>query len=177
MKKLAIVAVAMTLITGMGFASSLAIPWFVDFAPHEPGAGLPPASGVASVVYLKNNTGEEVVARIEYFTSTGVAIGPAPDEAGGPGNSFAIAALASVGARLGGTDTTSEASPGGADIPNRPLGTDGGNDGKKNGSARISWVGDPGDIQGSIVTWDASGRATGGVSAIYGYSHLLPAGN
>jgi hypothetical protein len=177
MKKLAIVAVAMTLITGMGFASSIAIPWFVDFAPHEPGTGLPPASGVASVVFLKNNTGEAITARIEYFTATGNAIGPNSHEAGGPGNSFSIAALASVAARLGGTDTTSEASPGGADIPNRPLGTGGGNDGKKNGSARITWIGDAGDIQGAIQAWDASGRSSAGVAAVFGYAHLLPAGN
>ena len=175
MKKLTIVAVAMTLITGMAFASSLAIPWFVDFAPHD--GAIPPTSGVASFLYLKNNTATPVTARIEYFTGTGTAIGPDPHESGGPGNSFSIAALASVGARLGGTDDIQEASPGGRDVPNRPLGTDGGNDNKKNGSAVITWVGDPGDIQGQLTTWDSSGRAANGLNAVFGYAHLLPSGN
>ena len=162
MKKVAIFAVAVALLTGTAMASSIAVPWFVDNAAVA--SGLPPAAGITSILYLKNNTTEDIEATIQYFTSTGVPMGPfAPGE-----NTFSITALASIGARLVEDDSSQEASPGGRDVPNRPrTGVAGDAEFKKNGSAIVQWVGAPSDIQGQLTTWQAGG---------IGYAHLLPAG-
>jgi hypothetical protein len=174
MKKLGLVVVAMAMITGVAFANSISIPWYVDFAAAD--GTLPPAAGgIASAVFINNSTGSDIVAHIRYFTQTGADIGPEDHNSGGSGNSFNVPALSTVAARLAVDDEVQEASPGGRDIPNRPLDGDG-NDGKKNGSAVITYVGAAGDLNGQITTWDSSNIGTGGTAAIYGYQHVLESG-
>lgn len=167
MKKLSItLALVLTLGAGVAFASSLAIPWFVDNSPA--GSGWPPTSRNTTLVYLKNNTEDDITAEIEYFAPDGTPLGPAA-----PANTFVLPAKATtyfrpaiddpVGSLPGGL-------PGGQEnavalaVPNRPITTE---QPQKNGSITISWVGGPNDIQGMVAT------AGPNIS----YAHLLPPGN
>lgn len=163
MKKLSTVMM-MALIGGMAFASSLGIPWFVDNAPDSQGGAWPPTQGTRTYIYLHNNTTHPIVCSIAYYNAEGQFVGP-QDDPNTPydDTTFEIPALSTVAyapvADLGpaGGETTAAAA-----IPNRPL-----TDGKKNGSAVITWAGAPNDIQGMLATANPS----------LSYAHLLPSGN
>lgn len=170
MKKLGLVMSVMVVLAGLAYASSLAIPWFADNAPPDvgwpPKADLPRAQSV-TLIYLKNNTDDVLTAEITYFSETGENLGPEF-----PDNTFSISPKASVafrpvaidpigtleGGKLGGLEGAE-----GVAVPDRPRDEDT----KKNGSATISWVGGPTDIQGMVAT---AGNAMS-------YAHLLPPGN
>ncbi len=164
MKKLGLVLTVMVALAGVAYASSLAIPWFVDNA--LPGAGWPPAAKNTTLIYLKNNTDDVLVAEITYYSAEGVNLGPEY-----PANTFAIDPKASVafrpvvadpiGALPGGTLLGLEG-PAGIAIPDRPVDVDT----KQNGSAVVSWTGGPTDVQGMLAT----------TSMALSYAHLLPPG-
>ena len=164
MKKLGLVLTVMVALAGVAYASSLAIPWFVDNA--LPGAGWPPAAKNTTLIYLKNNTDDVLVAEITYYSAEGVNLGPEY-----PANTFAIDPKASVafrpvvadpnGTLPGGTLLGLEG-PAGIAIPDRPVDVDT----KQNGSAVVSWTGGPTDVQGMLAT----------TSMALSYAHLLPPG-
>ena len=163
MKKLSTVMM-MALIGGMAFASSLGIPWFVDNAAESQGAAWPPTQGTRTYIYLHNNTTDDIVCSIAFYSAEGQFVGP-QDDLNTPydDTTFVIPALSTLAyapvADLGSTGGESAAA---AAIPNRPL-----PDGKKNGSAVITWAGGPNDIQGMLAT----------ANTLLSYAHLLPPGN
>ena len=179
MKK--VLLVALMLGASVAFASSLCVPWFVDNAPV--GAGYPPQlKGTMTLVYLHNNTAADITCTIAYFTSSGVSIGPAA-----PDNTFVVPIASSVGFRPVRYDPST--SPGGQEssvavaIPDRPMGTEGGNDNKKNGSIKIEWAGANTDIQGMVTMVGVQNmplditNPTGPKGTLMNqYGHLLPPG-
>lgn len=164
MKKLGLVLTVMVALAGVAYASSLAIPWFVDNAAA--GAGWPPAAKNTTLIYLKNNTDDVLTAEITYFSAEGANLGPEF-----PANTFSINPKASVafrpvvadpnGTLPGGTMNGLESEAGLA-IPDRPTDVDP----KLNGSAVVSWTGGPSDVQGMLAT----------TSLALSYAHLLPPG-
>lgn len=174
MKKLTVVAI-MALVGSVAFASTLSVPWFVDNAPVN--VGIPSsADGTTGIVTLHNNLSTNVTCAIAYYTQNGASIGPSP----AAGNTFVIPALSSVAFRPYQDDPSAAETPYGQEsevaraIPNRPRGTENGNDNKKNGSLVISWVGHPQAVQGTCCLY---GRVTqDGTKLISNYSHLLPPG-
>lgn len=173
MKKLSIVAVALVLGAGIAYASSLAIPWFVDNAPTP--TAYPPVGGTLGLIYLKNNLDTPVIADIVYVNQEGQVLGPFEN------NTFEIPALATVAFRPTMDDPVAA---GGQEsevarlVPNRPRSEGGAPipgtdpplvDARKNGSATISWIGGDKDIQGMIVQ-------VGGTGGALSYAHLLPPG-
>lgn len=182
----------LTLVGGatIAVASSLGVPWFVDGAPAAnfiPGV----TSGVTGIVYLKNNAATPMVCSIEYFSQTGVPLGPANNSTlADQNNTFVIPPNASVAFRPNTHDP--DTTPGGQEsplavlVPNRPnTGVNAAratvgqvNDRKNNGSITISWTGDPTDVQGTFVYYQtfipASGDARFPTTITYG--HLLPPG-
>ena len=172
MKK--VLVIALMLGTGLAYASTMGVPWFVDNAAI--GSNPPAAVGTLAIVYVKNMATEVTNVTIEYFTQTGVSLGPAAGS-----NTFDIEPGASVAFRPVATDSIVE----GATyllVPNRPRTTAGGGDTKKNGSILFTWSGGPNDIQGSYkmvacTNHDVSGTDPTVVYMLSGYGHLLPAGN
>lgn len=165
MKKLSLVVVALLIGAGIAYASSISIPWFVDQA--DAGAGWPPVDRTTTLIYLKSNVDEVVTCEITYFSEDGVNLGPEF-----PANTFTINPKSAVafrpvvadpiGTLPGGTTLGLEGAQGLA-VPDRPRDVDA----KKNGSASISWVGGPNDVQGMVAT----------TSKALSYAHLLPPGN
>ena len=174
MKKALVVMVALA-VGGMAFASSLSVPWFVDTAPV--GAKFPPTTnGVTGLVYLHNNQATQAVCSIEYFTAAGVGIGPAA-----PGNTFVIEPNASLAFRPVTSDPATI--PGGQEntasgwlVPDRPMGTAGGNDNKKNGSLVVTWLGEGTDVQGVYITNQFKVQGDSAVGKLVSYAYLLPPG-
>lgn len=190
MKSLGVLALALLGGTTVAVASSLGVPWFVDGAPAAnfiPGM----TKGVTGIVYLKSNVGYALNCSIEYFSQSGVPLGPANNTSlADQNNSFVIPPYASVAFRPVATDPDS--TPGGQEsslavlVPNRPkVGVNSVratvgqvNDGKDNGSITISWTGVPTDVQGTFVYYQTfipnSGDARFPTTLTYG--HLLPPG-
>jgi len=80
MKKVMMMMVIMALMGGVAFAASLSIPWFADNA--KAGDGWPPKeAGVATIVYLKNNTADPIECKIAYYSNVGDPLGPFPGTA------------------------------------------------------------------------------------------------
>jgi len=188
MKKLAILAVALTVGVGVAFASSLSVPWFVDNAPQY--NGIPgKKAGVTGIVTLKSNRTDTVVCSITYVNQDGVVLGPFP-----PNNTFTIAPLSALAFRPveHDPDPTAGGQPGGQEgsqgvvVPDRPRSPDSVTpipgtspptvDLKKNGSITVSWTGGPQDIQG-IVTWFQSAiDPISGATITFSYGTVLPPG-
>ena len=182
MKKLIIVTLLLS-IAGIAFASSLAIPWFVD--TRKTGTGMPPSiATTVGLIYLKNTTDEVVTCNIEYFTQTGTAIGPPS-----PGNTFTINPKASIAFRPVASDPSTLTPQGGQEdvlsgwlVPDRPPWGNStgiimpGNDDKINGSARIEWMGGPGDVQGIFLWTQSAVQDDTTVKKIVSWAHLLPPG-
>ncbi len=160
-------------------ANTINVPWYVDAA--GPATAIPPRDGLtATLVYLHNNRSESLVCTMEYYTQDDVYIGPFD----APAAQFTVPANASIAFRPVADDPASvprgqEAPPARA-VPNRPMGTDNGNDNKKNGVIVIRWNGSPYDVQGvSSMVASPSGMepATSdnpnGMSGI-AFSYLLP---
>jgi len=147
----------------------LSVPWYVDTAGA---AQRLPANDlkITSIIYLHNNLSEDMPAAIEYYTQDGVFIGPA-----WPDNYFLVPARATIAFRPVADDPDSVAggqeAPVGQAVPNRPMGTAGGNDNKANGSIVIRWQGDTGDLQGTVEKWRKLNE-----NAVYSKAILLPPG-
>ena len=183
MKKLGIIAATIALCASV-YASSLAVPWFVDTAPAA--NGVPGKSvGVTGIVVLKSNRTDTLTCSIDYFTANGVELGPFA-----PNNTFNISPLSSLSFRPVANDPSS--TPGGQEsseavlVPNRPLSPDtntpipGTNpptiDTKKNGSITISWSGGDQDVQGLVTYFQTSVDPTSGDTVTFSYGTLLPPG-
>ena len=180
MKKLIVVTLMLS-IAGIAFASSLALPWFVD-NPNKLATGLPPSvKGTVGVVYLKNNTNEVTTCSIAYYTQGGLAIGPPS-----PGNTFAIQPKASLAFRPCAYDPDTvvggqEAVDAGLLVPDRPphgnsslLPVVPGNEAAKmNGSAVVTWLGEGSDVQGIYVSMQTTGAPA---LKVLSWAHLLPPG-
>jgi len=147
----------------------LSVPWFVDTAGAA--QGIPAADNeTTTVVYLHNSTGRDLAAAIGYSTSTGVFIGPR-----WPDNYFLIPAQSTVAFRPVADDPASVRGGQETDlallVPNRPMGADGGNDNKRNGSLVVRWYGNPSDVQGILKEWRQSDD-----DSVYSNAVLLPPG-
>jgi len=177
MKKMMVVAIL--ILGGVAFASSLSVPWFVDNAPAN--TFYPPrAGGIQGIVYLHNNQTSDLTCSIEYFTSSGFTMGPAAPE-----NTFVIKASATLAFRPVANDPVGTATPGGQEnvsagwlVPNKPtVGTDVIPDGtgtKTNGSCVVRWMGVSTDVQGIMVqTFNIDNSASG---RLLQYGTLLPPG-
>ena len=165
MKKLIVLALLATL-AGGAYASSVAVPWFTDFAGEAATGGDYPPSvaglfGLKSSTYvtLKNNTEDALMCEIIYTDKVGTDMTPAV-------NTFTIAAQAAIGFRPYRDDNTE--APAGL-VPNctvvEPwtLGSV-----LPAGSAKVSFVGDPKDVQGMVTMYDTTLNASS--------SYLLPEG-
>ena len=174
MKKALVVMMALT-VGGLAFASTLSVPWFVDTAPAA--AKFPPrVNGVTGIVFLHNNTVTPKLCSIEYFTQTGTGIGPES-----PDNTFIIAPQASLAFRPVASDPDSvgggqEAVDAGWLVPDRPMGTTGGNDNKANGSLVITWLGENTDVQGVYIMNQYVVQPDSAAGKLVSYAHLLPPG-
>ncbi len=143
MKRFTVLATALAIGVGSAFASSINVPWYVDFPTQNVDFGDPVATGFnldfVSIVYLKNNTEETLVCTIEYFAPGGTQLGPIdpsltddPDgdginNFGELGNTFTIAPLSALAFRPVADDPNDPAtSPSGQEqsqglgVPNRP---------------------------------------------------------
>ena len=174
MKKALVIMVALA-VGGVAFASSLSVPWFVDTAPT--GAKFPPkVSGVTALIYLHNNKASVVTCSIGYYTAAGTSIGPAA-----PNNTFVIQPNASLAFRPVVSDPATvgggqENTAAGWLVPDRPMGTAGGNDNKPNGSLVITWLGEGTDVQGMFLSEGHVVQSDSTVGKIISYAHLLPPG-
>lgn len=183
MKKLGIIAATIALCASV-YASSLAVPWFVDTAPAA--NGVPgKAPGVTGIVVLKSNRTDTLTCSINYFNPNGTELGPFA-----PNNTFVIEPLSSLSFRPVATDPSTVA--GGQEstlavlVPNRPISPDtntpipGTNpptvDTKKNGSITISWSGGNQDVQGIVTYFQTSVDPTSGATVTFSYGTLLPPG-
>ena len=183
MKKLGIVAIALVIGTSMAVASSISIPWFIDNAPEANKVpGINP--GVMTLVTLKSQVGgDPLECSIEYYASDGTALGAKNPDVNLPvgQNTFTISAFSALQFRPVQTDpsavtidprTGGNGAAGGQEgaqgvlVPDRPLDVDP----KANGSATISWVGEPHYVGGQVTVIQTT--ADGGLIP---YAHLLGA--
>jgi len=184
MKKLGIIAATLAMCTGIAYASSLAVPWYVDTAPVA--NGVPgKAAGVTGSVILKSNRTDTVICTITYYSPEGDELGPYP-----PNNTFAIDPLSAISFRPVVTDPST--TPGGQEsatgvlVPNRPRSVDnvtpipGTNppviDTKRNGSITISWSGSDTDVQGIVTYFQTATDVNTGATVTMSYGTLLPPG-
>jgi hypothetical protein len=184
MKKASVVVVMLLVGAGIAYASSIAVPWFID-DPTTVAPGYPPNTSVMTLIYLNNTTSDEITFEILYFNDAGVELGPYP-----PNNDFVIPPKASVGFRPCAIDPTpgtngtyvdwngvsipftgavgGQESLTAAVIPNRPQGVSTDlSTWTGNGSCTISWQGLPSDVQGCVVSLG------GGWAEGVCYAHLL----
>ena len=192
MKKLAILGLVLAVGTGVAFASSIGVPWFVDNQAEN--AGNPAtSSGTTGIITLKNMTDTQKTLEIAYYNAAGEFLGPLA-----PNNTFTVDAFSSLAFRPVATDpgkgvvdprdSLAETLGGGTEggqgvlVPNRPRSPDastpvyvgGPIDSKKNGSAVISWTGGPGDINGMTSSFNM--LIEGSAKTTMSFGHLLPAG-
>lgn len=188
MKKFFTAAVATTAVSMMAFASSLNVPFFVDWEQI----------GASGFIGLKNNTNEAIVVSVFYRDGNGDARTPGPPATGGnfgdefpnaapgtynsdPGNTFLLDANQAVGFRPASNSDPKGPVPGeDEDLPAIPkmMGSNiwvngtvqegAGEFPPFNGSAEIRWmtVNSASDIQGRYLQFG------GGSSSAY----LLPPG-
>lgn len=202
MRKVTLLILTGVVGVSVALASSLSIPWFFDNAPA--GNGLPgKANGATNLVYLKSNVDTTLVCSIEYYNGRGEWLGPpapyntftiAPKSALAFRPSVLDPAVSGSIVRLnpatGQPETiTFNAMPGaqegaqGVRVPDRPQSPDANTpiawagivDTAKNGSAVISWVGGPNDIQGANTNF-VTVIEPNGSRVTLSYGHLLPPG-
>ena len=157
MKKLTLVMLLLAVGAGIAYASSLSVPWFVDQGPTA--ANFPPDRAIdgapgkcqAGLVYLHNNNTDVITCSIEYYSATGIALGPAA-----PNNTFVIPASSTVAFRPVATDPASangQESDVALKVPNSPMDnpietSNGTKLAKGNGSLVVRWIGGSGAVQG-----------------------------
>ena len=184
MKKASVLVAMLMVGACVAYASSIAVPWFID-DPTTVAPGYPPSTSVMTLIYLNNTTADTIEFEILYFNDSGVELGPYY-----PNNTFTIPPKASVGFRPCAIDPTpgttgtyvdyngveipftgavgGQESLTAAVIPNRPQGVpEDLSTWTGNGSATISWTGDPSDVQGMVVSLG------GGWAEGVCYAHLL----
>lgn len=172
------------------FAASISIPWFVDNAPVKndiPGIN----TGTMSLIFLKSNVNTDLTLSIQYYNQEGTALAPIEDGSGTPYTTFILKAKSALAFRpvvidpaVNATYPLWSATPGviesvsggqesvqGVHVPDRDT-----SDGRKNGSATISWTGTSSDVQGQITTWFVSTQTPDGAYNVSTSSHLLPPG-
>ena len=153
MKK-ALVIMLVTSFASVAFASSLAVPFFLD----NGGNGWPIPDGTGGFIGIKNNTDREIQVGVEYTQANG---DDRTDRT--VTNTFPLGAGVAVSWRPLADDPVEGS---GQAVPNMTPWIPGTN--TPAGSARISWVGLPSDIQGryqqvtatdnsGVVTYDAMG--------------------
>ncbi len=148
MKKIAILSAVMLVGTGIAFASSLTVPFFLDSGVAVSGS-LTPSSGSSTFIALKNNTEGEIEVFVTYTRNDGSDVTP-------DANSFTLLANQTLGFRPFVDDTGAEGP--GAVVPNAEF---------NRGSAKFEWVGgEPTDIQGRLAEYQTNGS----------FSYLLPPG-
>jgi hypothetical protein len=195
MKKLSIIAITLMIGTSVVFASTIAVPWFVDNGPTA--SGSPAATdGTMTLITLKNTMGTTAECTITYYNAGGDELGPAALDGA---NTFSIAPLSSLAFRPvkfdPGNSVPVVGVPGGQEgtqgrlVPDRPMdyvleeavegegGSDVVIDTKKNGSATIYWDGPASQVQGQVA-FQQIGTPSGGTGArvMQAWGHLLPAG-
>ena len=171
MKKLIVLALLATLACG-AYASSVAVPWFSDFAAA--GTSVFPSNNpglfgvqMSTYITLKNNTTDELLCAITYSDAKGNDQTPAA-------NTFVIGANSVVGFRPV-ADDISEAPNAGSTpgpqylVPNATSNTDG-TDPLPAGSAKVEWVGGVKDVQGIVTLSNMS------AAVLSQSSYLLPEG-
>lgn len=205
MKKLGILAIALSVSATVAYASSLAIPWFEDNA--APGNDPGNINGIVGIVYLKSNVENQLTLTIEYFNEGGQSLGPQA-----PFNTFTIEAKSSLYFRPARIDPNPDVTAAdnvfirdnitgqqvqvtgvaggqegfqGVRVPDRPRSADASTpivghpdgliDTRNNGSITISWVGGPGDVQGAYSRLRTKTLGNGQVLQ-QSYGHLLPPG-
>ena len=137
MKKLAVAALALT-VASVAFASSLAVPFFLDN-----GVGAPLTAGNAGFIGIVNNTSDPIAMSVYYRDSDLVNRTPAM-------NSFTLGANAQMAWRPA-TEHAGSEGPG-VGVPDlNNLGD------KRGGSAILAWVGDPTNVQGRYYQVRANG--------------------
>ena len=176
MKKFAVVALVMAVGVSIAFGATLKVPWFVDNAINNPG-NPPPEDSTVGVVFLSNNTDDDIDATIRYFNLNGQELRTRE----WPNNTFVIPARASLAFRPYGDDD--DADPlhmeegAGKAVPNRSqtlLSGAAESPAKKNGSILINLT-DP-SVPASAVTGaytyiTRASAANGG--SVYSYGHLI----
>ena len=153
MKKFVVFAAVMIAVTGIAVASSLSVPFFLDNAPAD--GTFPPSAGNAAFIGIHNNTSSDIDVSIDYFDA---GQDGTVDQQTPAVTSFVLPANSSFSFRPVADDPTTEVAA--AVVPNMP-------GGEFAGSASLSWVGGPGDIQGRVVQINANGNQ---------HSFLLPPG-
>lgn len=172
MKKIGLIALALTVGASCAYAASIKVPWFIDNAAV--GAGIPPTGGddgfprTLTLVSLSNTTATVLECSIAYYDTLGNFIGP---DQNGSDNTFVIAPNATVQFRPvasdlvdGTTNPNGQESVAGNSVPNRPAGG-------KNGSITITYQGDAADMAG-IVQFYSQGTAR--ASAFSSAYSLIP---
>ena len=149
MKKLALFAGVVMLGAGVAFASSLNVPFFLDRAPND--GTFPPSANEGSYIGIHNNLSVDLEVAIQYFDNNANDATPA-------NNTFTLPANSTYSFRPVGDDPTVEGPA--AAVPNITTG--------KSGTATLTWVGGPNDIQGRLVQTNSAGNT---------FSFLLPPGN
>ena len=165
MKKFAVFAGVMVLGATVALASSLSVPFFLDRVAA--GSGFPPNDNNAATFHeatfvgIHNNLSVDLVVEIDYFDAG--QNGTVDQQTPSP-NTFLLPANASFSFRPVQHDPATEV--GGAAVPNMP-------GGETAGSAIITWVGGPADIQGRLVQYHERNPDGQGGQV---FSYLLPPG-
>ena len=155
MKKFAIFAGVIMLGAGVAFASSLNVPFFLDRAPAD--GIFPPTTQEQSFIALHNNLSVDLEVEIDYYDA---GQDGTVDQQTPTNNTFLLPANATFSFRPVRDDPTVEG-VNAAGVPNMP-------GGETAGSAIITWVGGPNDIQGRMVQINANNDSA--------FAYLLPTG-
>lgn len=153
MKRYAIIAGTMVICVGMAVASSLNVPFFLDRAPAD--GSFPPSSLEATYIALHNNLSVDLEVELDYYDAG--QNGTVDQQTPSP-NTFLLPANSTYSFRPVADDSVTEVAA--AAVPNMP-------GGESAGSAIVTWVGGPADIQGRAIQVDSAGNA---------FSFLLPPG-
>ena len=153
MKKFALIAGVIVLGTGVAFASSLSVPFFLDRAPSD--GQFPPTAREASFIALHNNLSVDLEVEVDYYDA---GQNGTVDQQTPANNTFLLPANSTYSFRPVGNDPATEV--GASSVPNMP-------GGETAGSCIVTWVGGVSDIQGRLVQVGTTGNA---------FSYLLPPG-
>lgn len=148
-KKFAFIAGVMVLGATVAFASSLNVPFFLDNAPSD--GKFPPSSKFLSVIGVHNNLSVDLEVEVDYFDGQANPATPAQ-------NTFILPANTTYSFRPVGDDATTEGPA--VVVPNMTGSV-------TTGSATLTWVGGPGDIQGRLVQTNSANNT---------FAFLLPPG-
>jgi len=171
MKKIGLIALALTVGVSCAYAASIKVPWFIDNAPAN--SGLPPASGgsdgfpvTTTLISLSNTTATVLECSIAYYDPNGNFLGP---DQNGSDNTFVIQPNATVQFRPVADDLNTVATPQGQEgpagniIPDRPREVNTG----KNGSITITYQGEAKDMGGMVWYFTQGSTRATAISSAY----------